>query len=209
MSTRNVLQLSPPIHTTLANVVLISTLHRPFPTQTACGLYVLSSSSTVLCVPWTLSRGATTVILAKLLWTWCSLVPLRICTFKPLAPWRPKELGSCTSPLLSLPSMLAELRTSLGGCHSFLASLTETPHLLFRTSMLLDRSRPLNTAVLTDQARDLAGAVTFTRSTPGCGTLAGPSLESAGCRSQKPKGYADCPNVPARSRNQTGQEAGC
>ncbi len=25
---------------------------------------------------------------------------------------------SCTSPLLSLPSMLAELRTSLGGCHS-------------------------------------------------------------------------------------------
>ena len=28
--------------------------------------------------------------------------------------------------------------------------------------MLLDRSRPLNTAVLTDQARDLAGAVTFT-----------------------------------------------
>ncbi len=25
---------------------------------------------------------------------------------------------SCTSPFLSLPSMLAELRTSLGGCHS-------------------------------------------------------------------------------------------
>ena len=77
---------------------------------------------------------------------------------KPLAPWRPMELGSCTSPLLSLPSMLAELRTSLGRCHSFLASLTKTPHLLFRTSMLLDRNRPLNTAVLTDQARDLAGS---------------------------------------------------
>ncbi len=45
------------------------------------------------------------------------------------------ELGSCTSPLLPLPSTLAELRISLGGCHSFLASLTETPHLLFRTSM--------------------------------------------------------------------------
>ena len=75
------------------------------------------------------------------------------------------ELGSCTSPLLSLPSTFAELRTYLGGCHSFLASLTETPHLLFRTSMLLDRSRPLNTAVLTDQARDLAGAVTFTINT--------------------------------------------
>ena len=100
------------------------------------------------------------------------------------------ELGSCTSPLLSLPSMLAELRTSLGGCHSFLASLTETPHLLFRTSILLDRSRPSNTAVLTDQARDLAGAVTFTRSTHGCGTLAGPSF-----RSQKSKGYAASPGL--------------
>ena len=41
----------PPIHTTLAIVVLILTLHRPFPTQTACGLYVLSSTSNVLCVP--------------------------------------------------------------------------------------------------------------------------------------------------------------
>jgi hypothetical protein len=105
------------------------------------------------------------------------------------------ELGSCTSPLLSLRSRLAELRTSLGGCHSFLASLTETPHLLFRTSILLDRSRLLNTAVLTDQARDLAGAVTFTKSTPGCGALAGPSLESVGFRSLKPKGYADSPGL--------------
>jgi hypothetical protein len=32
-----------------------------------------------------------TDIPTKLLWTWCSLVPLRICTFKPLAPWRPME----------------------------------------------------------------------------------------------------------------------
>ena len=118
VSNRTVLQLSPPIHTTLAIVVLISTLHWPFPTQTAYGLYVPSSSSNVLCVPWTQSRGATTVTPTKLLWTWCSLVPLRICTFKPLTPWRPMELGSCTSPLLSLPSMLAELRTSLDGCHS-------------------------------------------------------------------------------------------
>jgi hypothetical protein len=67
--------------------------------------------------------------------------------------------------------------------------------LLFRTSMLLDRSRPLNSAVLTDQARNLAGAVMFTRSTPGCGTLAGPSLESAGFRSQNLKGYADSPGL--------------
>ena len=127
--------------------------------------------------------------------TCCFSVPYRIFAFKPLAPWRPMELGSCTSPLLSLPSILAELGTSLGGCHSFLATLTETSHLLFRTSMLLDRSRPLNTAVLTDQARDLAGAVTFTRSTPGCGTLAGPSLESAGFQSPKPRWYASSPGL--------------
>ncbi len=147
---------------------LISTLHQPFPTQTACGLYVLSSSSNVQCVPWTLPRGATIVIQTKLLSTLCSLAPLRICTFKPLAPWRQMELGSCTSPLLSLPSMLAELRTFLGECHSFSAFLTETPHLLFlvvfHTSMLLYRSRPLHSAVLTDWARDLAGAAMFTRS---------------------------------------------
>ncbi len=37
-------------------------------------------------------------------------------------------------------------------------------------------------------------AVMFTRSTPGCGTLAGPHLESAGFRSQKPKGYTDSPS---------------
>ena len=37
-----------------------------------------------------------------------------------------------------------------------------TTSTILHTSMLLDRSRPLNTAVLTDQARDLAGAVTFT-----------------------------------------------
>ncbi len=54
---------------------------------------------------------------------------------------------------------------------------------------------PLNTAVLTDQARDLAGAVTFTRSTHRCGTLAGSSLESAGFRSLKPKGYTDSPGL--------------
>jgi hypothetical protein len=80
-------------------------------------------------------------------------------------------------------------------CSYQIASLTETPHLLFHTSMRLDRSRPLNTAVLTDQARDLAGAVTFTKSTPGCRTLAGPSLKSAGFRSLKPKGYADSPGL--------------
>ena len=123
------------------------------------------------------------------------------------AIWRQMELGSCTSPPLSLHSMSAELRTFLGWCHCFLAFLTETQDLLFHTSMLHDRSRPLHSAVLTDQARDLAGAAMFTRSTPGCGTLADPSLESQGFRSQKPKGSAERPDLirpgvlqrPARS----------
>ncbi len=44
---------TPPIHrfhTTLEIAVRITTLHQPFPTQTACGLCVFSSSSNVLCV---------------------------------------------------------------------------------------------------------------------------------------------------------------
>ncbi len=51
--------------------------------------------------------------------------------------------------------------------------------------MLLDRRRPLNTAVLTDQARDLAGAVTFTnfgRPQPRIGGLSVAKIE--GVRSQ-------------------------
>jgi hypothetical protein len=62
------------------------------------------------------ATGATTVIRTKPISASCSLVPLRICAFKLLAPWRPMELGSCTSPLLSLPSMKAELRNFLGWC---------------------------------------------------------------------------------------------
>ncbi len=37
MTFRTVLQLFPPIHTTLESAVMIMTLHQPFPTQTACG----------------------------------------------------------------------------------------------------------------------------------------------------------------------------
>jgi hypothetical protein len=47
----------------------------------------------------------------------------------------------------------------------------------------------------TVRARDHTGAGMFTRSTPGCGTLAGPSLELEGFRSQKPKGSADSPGL--------------
>ncbi len=47
--------------------------------------------------------------------------------------------GSCTNPLLSQLSMLAELRTVLDGCHCFRAFLMETLPLLFRTNTHLDR----------------------------------------------------------------------
>ena len=48
---RTVWPLSLPIRTTLANVVLITTLLHPFLTQTACGLCAHSPSSHVLCAP--------------------------------------------------------------------------------------------------------------------------------------------------------------
>ncbi len=39
--------------------------------------------------------------------------------------------------------------------------------------------------------RDHAGAAIFMRSTPGCGTLAGPSLEWVAFRSPRPNGFAE------------------
>ena len=177
MSFRTVLQLFSPIHTTLASAVTVTTLHQPFPIQTACGWCVLSSSSHVLCVPSMQPKVATTNIRKTLKSTWCSSAPLRTFAFIPLALWRQTELGSCMNPLLSRLSTLAKPRTFLGGCRCFRAFSTVMPPLPFQTSMLVDRSRPSNSDVPTEQARDHAGAAMFMRSTPGCGTLAGPSLE--------------------------------
>ena len=120
-------------------------------------------------------RVATTVILKTLLSTWFSSAPLRIFSFTPLGPWRRTELESCMSPLLSRLSTLAGQRTFWGGCHSFRAFFMATPPLPFQTSTLLDGSRPSNSGVQTALARDRAGAAMFIRSTPGCGTLVGPS----------------------------------
>jgi hypothetical protein len=64
-----------------------------------------------------------------------------------------------------------------------------------QTSMLLDRSRPSNSDAPTEQARDHAGAAMFMRSTPGCGTLAGPRLEWVAFRSPRPNGFAECPSL--------------
>ncbi len=106
-----------------------------------------------------------------------------------------RNLGSCVNPLMSLLSTLAdsEPRTFLGGCRSFRAFLT--PPLPFQTSTQLDRSRPSNSDVPTEQARDHAGAAMFMRPTPGCGTLAGPSLEWVAFRSPRPNGFAESPGL--------------
>ncbi len=53
---------------------------------------------------------------------------------------------------------------------------------LYGEHIIPARSRPLNSDVPTEPARDHAGAAMFMRSTPGCGTLAGPSLEWVACR---------------------------
>ncbi len=82
-------------------------------------------------------------------------------------------------------------RTFLGGCLSFLAFFMAMPRLPFHTSTLLDRSRPSNSDVLTARARDRAAAAMCMRSTPGCGTLAGPSLVLVDFRWSKPKRFAD------------------
>ena len=140
---------------------------------------------------------ATTVILVTLISTWFSSAPFRIFAFIPLGPWRQTELGSCMNPLLSRLSTSVGQRTFLGGCLSFLAFFMAMPRLPFHTSTLLDRNRPSNSGVLTAQARDRAGAAMCMRSTPGCGTLAGPSLVLVDFRWSKPKRFADVP-VPKR-----------
>ena len=105
----------------------------------------------------------------------------------------PQHFFKCTLRPLNATKhdMLAGQRISLGGCHSFRASLTATPPLPFLTSMLHDRSRPSNLGVPTVKALHHAWAAMFMRSTHGCGTLAGPSLELEGYRSQKQKRPAD------------------
>ena len=174
---------------------MIMTLHRPFPIQTACGLCVLSSSSDVLCVPSMQPGESTDVIPKTLLLTWFFSAALRISTFTPLAPWRHAELGSCMNPLLSQRFTSAGQRTCLGGCHSFLAFFMAMLRLPFHTSTLLDKSRPSNSGVPTAQARNHAGEAMSMRSTLGCGTLAGPSLELVAFRSPKPIRSAESPGL--------------
>ena len=92
--------------------------------------------------------------------------------------------------------MLAEWKSFLGGCHSFLPFLMATPHLLFHTSTLDDRCKPSNSGksgVLTVKALHPAGAAMSMRSTTGCGTLEGPSLGLEDFQWPKLKGSAERP----------------
>ncbi len=84
---------------------------------------------------------------------------------------------------------------SWAGATLSLLSLMATPPLLFHISTLLDRSKALNSVVLKVQARDHGGSAMFMRSTPGCGTLRGPSLELVDFWSPKQKGSVDSPEL--------------
>jgi len=190
---RTVWPLSLPIRTTLANVVLITTLLHPFLTQTACGLCAHSSSSRVLCAPPTQSEVATTSMPKTFLSTWSSSVPLRIFSCEQLELWSQMELESCMNRRLSPLSMLAGWKTFLLGCHCFLAFLMATQHQLFHTSTLDDKSRPSNSGVLTAKALHRAGAAMYMRSTTGCATLADPSPELEDFQCPKLKGSAESP----------------
>jgi hypothetical protein len=75
------------------------------------------------------------------------------------------------------------------------ASSTVTPPLQFLTCTQHDKSRPSNLAVPTVKDLHHAGIAMFTRSTHGCGILAGPSLELEGFRLQKQKGSEDSPGL--------------
>ncbi len=131
-----VLQLFPPIHTTLENAVMVTTLHQLFPTQT-------SSSFDVFCVPSMQPRVATTVI----------------------------------------------RKTLMSACFSSFGRHWCWP--VFSTA----------------RARDHAGADMCMRSTPGCGTLAGPSLVTFGRQNRKDPQAFQVRNVLARLEDPAGPEA--
>ena len=192
---RTVWPLSHHIRTTLATGVLVMTLFHPLLTQTACGLCAHSSSLHVLCTPHLQLEFATPSVTKTFFLPWSSSAPLRTFSCEQLAQWSQTEFGNCMNPRLSPLSMLAGWKTFLGGCHSFLAFLMATPHLLFRISMLDDRSRPTNTGVPTAKALHHAGAAMSMRLMTGCGTLAGPSLELENFQWPRRNGSAESPGL--------------
>ncbi len=90
--------------------------------------------------------------------------------------WNRREFTEYTSPHLFPLSTAGGLRTSTAEFHSFHALWTEMQPQLFHISTAADGRTLLSAAVLMVQAQAHGGAAMFTRSTPGCGTLDGPSL---------------------------------
>jgi hypothetical protein len=92
--------------------------------------------------------------------------------------WNRKEFTGCTSPHL-FPLSTSEgpgLRTSSAEYLSFHAFWTEMQPQLFHISTAAVRGTLLSAAVPMVRTLPRGGAAMFTRSTPGCGTLDGPSL---------------------------------
>jgi hypothetical protein len=82
----------------------------------------------------------------------------------------------CMSPHLFPRSTSEGLRTSSAESLSFHAFWTEMQPQLFHISTAADSGTLLSAAVPMVRALPRGGAAMFTRSTPGCGTLDGPSL---------------------------------
>ncbi len=105
-----------------------------------------------------------------------SSAPLRNFAWGQLESWNQKEFTGYTSPHLFPRSTSEGLTTSLAKSLSFHVFWTVMQPQLFHISTAADSSTLLSAAVPMVRALPRGGAAMFTRSTPGCGTLDGPSL---------------------------------
>jgi hypothetical protein len=110
------------------------------------------------------------------------------------------------SPHLFPLSTSEGLRTSLAEFLSFHAFWTEMQPQLFHISTAADSGTLLSAAVPMVRALPRGGAAMFTRSTPGCGTLDGPSL--AWAASQWPRLRRSEGNPGPRLQSADGQLSG-
>ena len=110
------------------------------------------------------------------------------------------------SPHLFPRSTSEGLRTSSAESLSFHAFWTEMQPQLFHISTAADSGTLLSAAVPMVLALPRGGAAMFTRSTPGCGTLDGPSL--AWAASQWPRLRRSEGSPGLRLPNERGQQSG-
>jgi hypothetical protein len=105
------------------------------------------------------------------------LLPSKIAdTIANITAWNRKEFTDYTSPHLFPRSTSEGLTTFLAESLSFHAFWTEIQPQLFHISTAADSWTLLSAAVPMVRALPRGGAAMFMRSTPGCGTLDGPSL---------------------------------